>query len=375
MKKYIKIIITGIVMLFLCVACVTWIWVVHEPNAKSNIEFSRYEWAELLCENYELDTSEISAPYYEDVKEDNIYFNCVQAACRDGFLPQGTLFEGEKPCTMEYALRSLMIKFDEAQICNYFGKLKLEPDDYLIFARETNIIGDEDLSMELDREDGVSLIRKVNEVSEKMNIHKEVENEENEDICEVYQAYADYLETQKIHDQFEIGEYCTESWGQKNELVFSLEYIDEDNVPELIYGPTNGTLGSDIYILSYSDGQVRKTGPIGSYSQISFWEYSNLCCDYNMSMDYEDIFYFRIASDGEVESVCRSSSHYSGGEYSEEPDQEEYYIGDSIVSKDQYEEFVDSLIDGKKEIVWSSYDNANGYTVMNKDTIEDLKVK
>ena len=77
-------------------------------------------------------------------------------------------------------------------------------------------------------------------------------------VVKCLDGYAKYLETHP------------ELW--ENETVYSLEYVTNDDIPDLVFGGTMGIHASNIYILTYLDenyDEVICCGPFGSYGVTS----------------------------------------------------------------------------------------------------------
>lgn len=176
-------------------------------------------------------------------------------------------------------------------------------------------------------------------------------------------AYSDYLEHNKLYDDLSAGTYKN-STGQ---IVYSLEYIDNDEIPELVFGRTNQQVQASCYILTYKNGDVKCVGPIGPYNGFSFYEKKNMIIENTVIEGYSVYSYLVLKEDGSLENV---------GEVwlSESLDNQEeiYYINDNQVSKEEFYESV-ATADSSECINWNSADNSNNYTLLSDKTIEKIK--
>lgn len=113
----------------------------------------------------------------------------------------------------------------------------------------------------------------------------------------VYNSYADYIENNSLYDGFEPGEYETD----ETKLAFSLVYIDEDEIPELIIGWTKQLANtSDICILKYVDGNVISSGPIGHYNSIGYIPRKNVLEESNFNLGICSYWYGYLDEAGEL---------------------------------------------------------------------------
>ncbi|MBE5909916.1 tetratricopeptide repeat protein [Pseudobutyrivibrio sp.] len=202
--------------------------------------------------------------------------------------------------------------------------------------------------------------------------------EETNTILEAYKAYADYLETCDFGWEFQVGEYEYEDFyfEETNRLVFSLVYIDEDNIPELIYGTTEAVHGSNIYILKYDNGTVYSIGPIGTYNTTFYQKFNNFMMDEEPGhMGYTAEVYFKINDDNEWERVAYTYTYYPY-EYEDEPEETKYFIGadDKEVSEQEYNDVIDEHSNETEFITWSCYDNEDNHPFINDENIEKLRL-
>ena len=114
-------------------------------------------------------------------------------------------------------------------------------------------------------------------------------------------AYAEYLEHNKLYDDLSAGTYKN-STGQ---IAYSLECIDNDEIPELVFGRTDQQVQASCYILTYKNGDVKCVGPIGPYNGFSFYESvatadSSECINWNSADNSNN---YILLSDNTIEEI------------------------------------------------------------------------
>lgn len=212
--------------------------------------------------------------------------------------------------------------------------------------------------------------KNANTITEDSNSEVSTE-EKNTDISEtnilqnVYNSYADYLENNSLYDGFEPGEYETD----ETKLAFSLVYIDEDEIPELIIGWTKQLANtSDICILKYVDGNVISSGPIGHYNSIGYIPRKNVLEENNFNLGICSYWYGYLDEAGKLSTYCES--------YEETPEGETvgftYYVEGKEVDEAEYNNYHDSVIDGEFAY-WSGFKSSNKTYILNEESLELLR--
>ena len=184
----------------------------------------------------------------------------------------------------------------------------------------------------------------------------------------VFNAYADYIENHSLYEGFEKGELE----NNETKLVFSLEYLDEDDVPELVVGWTkmlNST--SDICILKYVNGEVKQLGPFGHYNCLEYIPGENILYDCNSWAGETSYWYFRINADGETETLCEAYMPMND-EQEIFSIKEQYYIAGQSVTKSKYEKYVNGL-SAAEFVGWSGESNRLNLDILNKYNIRRLR--
>jgi len=167
--------------------------------------------------------------------------------------------------------------------------------------------------------------------------------------------------------------YEVEAVGEINKLVYSLEYIDSDDIPELVYGSTSAIHASNIYILKYVDGKVLQLGPIGAYNMFSFYENCNIMPIDNNGMNVGYTSYYTITESGELINALTSETVYEEESSYEEVSTENYYLLGEEVSKEEFDSYTKSIPSEDLLIHWSCYDNEKNYTEINTESIAQLR--
>lgn len=185
---------------------------------------------------------------------------------------------------------------------------------------------------------------------------------ETDDNLEVYKAYAEYLETNTLYPDFEAGQY---EKGE-NRLVYALAYINNDDIPELIYGGTEDVSYANSYILTYKDGTVYRMGPVGPYHQFEFQEKKNVIVENDIREGYAVYTYLEITKEGTLDTLCEAW-------YSENPDGDTgdiYYIAGEQATEAEFENYLSEL-DLSEKMTWDCSESSN--EIINAESIEQLK--
>jgi len=185
-------------------------------------------------------------------------------------------------------------------------------------------------------------------------------------IQKCLEGYATYLENH------------TELWQQ--ETVYELDYINDDDIPDLIFGDTQASHGSNIYILTYLDGNydsVTCCGAFGSYGTTCYYPKLGVMLSTDMGMGYETAYYSKLSSkeQGGYETLCHKYSYYED-EYEGEPTETKFFLGkdeDNEVTEKEFNDYINELVGDTEYKVFSTYNNDNGYEYLTQDAINELR--
>ena len=186
---------------------------------------------------------------------------------------------------------------------------------------------------------------------------------EEADIEKCLEGYAEYLEEH------------TDLW--ENETVFVLDYINDDDVPDLIFGDTFAAHASNIYILSYLDGNyddVVCSGPVGAYGATCYYPKLGIILTSNYGMGYDTEYYSKLSSEGEygIETLCNRYFYFEE-DGDEEASERKFFMGeDEEITEDEYDEYVKELVGDEEYTVFYTYENENGYDYLDQDAIDNL---
>lgn len=123
---------------------------------------------------------------------------------------------------------------------------------------------------------------------------------------EAYNAYADFFTTP--NGLVGIDGYAPE------QLVFSLEYIDGDDIPEMVIGLLDPPHASSTFILSFHDGElIVSREPVGTYGRFLFIEGTGIIIEEDYAMNDETLYYLRLESNGEIALLCSRERIYETG--------------------------------------------------------------
>ena len=186
-----------------------------------------------------------------------------------------------------------------------------------------------------------------------------------EQVKKCVEGYAQYL---KEH---------TDLWAQ--ETVYAFDYINDDDIPDLIFGDTAGAHAANVYVLTYLDGnydEVVCCGTFGSYGAACYYPGLGIMFDDNTGMGYVSEYFSRLSSTGEYgcETICHKYKYYEG-DYDEEPSEEKFYITDGEekeVTEEEYNAYVEELVGDAEYKVFVTYNNENGLEYLNQEAIDNL---
>lgn len=182
------------------------------------------------------------------------------------------------------------------------------------------------------------------------------------DKYSILESYVDFLQNNEI-----------EHYG---DLVFQIDYINEDDIPDLIVGDTEAMHASNIYILSSDGSETFIYGPFGSYNSTSYIQHCNVICTSNSGMGVEGTYYSKLENNGESHHIAFHED-YMDEDY-EEIYESHYYIYNSDsgqdveVTEDEFNKVINPLIADKEFTIFSTYDNLEGYSIINQDAFDNL---
>lgn len=181
-------------------------------------------------------------------------------------------------------------------------------------------------------------------------------------------AYADYLSDNELYQDIAVGSFETSD----TQLVFSLEYIDSDDIPELIVGWTKLlNNSSDILILTYKDGIVSKMGPIGHYNFMEFIPHNNIIMDNNSYYGRCTYWYGQIGENNDLITLCYASMPLNDEAELYQQDYE-YYINEDLVSEEEYNKYLNSICKNNF-VVWCGENNMYNLDILNEESLDKLR--
>ena len=163
------------------------------------------------------------------------------------------------------------------------------------------------------------------------------------------------LEKQIPDWKFSYLRYIGMEMDSEGYIDFSLAYIDEDDIPEIVGGGSNAT-GTDI--LTFYNGQVNTQHMSGGYG-VNYIEHEGSICNFSGIMDtyYDEIFSLK---DGVFypEGYGIWSVHYD----TNENETREYHWNDTPVTEEEYMAARDACFDFSRSV--SPYDETMDYYAM-----------
>lgn len=138
---------------------------------------------------------------------------------------------------------------------------------------------------------------------------------------------------------------------------FCLAYIDEDDVPELFIIEGNSH-ADGVTMYTYTDDKAVKVGGFSEYGGIDYAPKENLFISTSSGMDMFQSEYYRLNT-GNAELICSTTGVNLGMEEST------YYIGDTVVSEDEYSAKGTEIVSSVSRLVELTYDLAFDITEEN----------
>lgn len=135
-------------------------------NTDKNV-VTRYEWIEMLGEQFGINEYSNAEPYFKDVDADSPYFNYVQSAVEWEIIEDTARFEGEKPADGKFIALTTMRAIGKYKVQIYLDTDK-EPDetDYLNIAYEHELISEEQLKKYFTEEECKDVLIKAQEMND-----------------------------------------------------------------------------------------------------------------------------------------------------------------------------------------------------------------
>ena len=183
-------------------------------------------------------------------------------------------------------------------------------------------------------------------------------------VVKCLDGYAKYLE---MHPEL---------W--ENETVYSLEYVTNDDIPDLVFGGTMGIHASNIYILTYLDenyDEVICCGPFGSYGATSYYLGLGIMYSSDIGMGYEVEYYSMLSPEKDCgyKTLCHRYFYYKE-DYEGEPLDSKFFVGETEekeVTKDEYDEYINGIIGESEYKVFRTYNNDDGYEYLNQEALDN----
>lgn len=172
------------------------------------------------------------------------------------------------------------------------------------------------------------------------------------DMKEWQQAYTQYL----TDHQSEIGHA-------------SLGYLNGDDIPELfIADEENPSHGCSVQIYSYIDGQVKQVTAeqdqymaFGSYGDVGYFEKTGIIVSMNSGMGVANEDYYKMNDDGTTETLLKLL-----GTDIDMPDKTKYYIEDSEVTEDEWNNARNQVVPDSQEMSNAPGDDYSAQDIINQ---------
>lgn len=139
--------------------------VVYNAQKTDENGISRFDWIQMLTEEFGISEYSVEEPYYKDVNADNPYFSSIQSAYEWNIVEQESSFRGEESADGKFIALTAMKAIGKYKIMIYMG-LTDEPDeqDYLKLAIEEGLVSKEQLDKAVSEEDSRIILERASEL-------------------------------------------------------------------------------------------------------------------------------------------------------------------------------------------------------------------
>lgn len=202
-------------------------------------------------------------------------------------------------------------------------------------------------------------------------------DDEHEDNEKASESGDEELVKQCLEGYVQYLEDHTDLW--ETETVYALDYINDDDIPDLIFGDTIANHASNIYILTYLDGNyddVICCGAFGSYGATCYYPRLGIIFNSDMGMGYDTEYYLELSSENDYgcKTLCHRYYYYEE-DYEGDPDEIKFYIGegeDKEVTQEEYDEYVKELVGDTEYVVFDTYENHYGYEYLTQEALDNI---
>lgn len=162
-----KVLIYGIITMVIIALIIIITNISNINSSNKNIENSitRFQWIQMLTEEFGMIEYTSDTPYYEDVNSNSEYFTSIQSAYEWGLLEESSKFKGEEPADGEFAVLTAMKAVGKYKVQIYMG-LSSEPKskDYIELAIDKELVTKSQLNKNISLEDGQAILEKASEL-------------------------------------------------------------------------------------------------------------------------------------------------------------------------------------------------------------------
>lgn len=206
-----KILFSIIISICVVLLLIGMIFVIKGNSNADENTVTRYEWIEMLGEQFGITEYTNTEAYFKDVDADSPYYNYVQSAVEWEIIEGTNKFDGEKLADGKFIALTAMKAMGKYKVQIYLETDK-EPDeeDYLSIAYEHELIKKEELKKNFTKEECVSVLAKAQEMNDlllwkddvlEFNYQKNVKEIENRDIISYSEETSEMqIETSVVED-------------------------------------------------------------------------------------------------------------------------------------------------------------------------------
>lgn len=154
----------AIVIGIMIVVCIIIIGKDTYVRSKKEDGLSRYEWLAMVCEQFGINESNSNVPYCKDVENDDEYFVYVQSAVEWDLIEKDGSFQGDKPVSGRFAVKTAMKAIGEQALQIYLGTTEeIQDTDYIDLSLEKGIIEKGQLTENLTKTECEALLGRISQ--------------------------------------------------------------------------------------------------------------------------------------------------------------------------------------------------------------------
>lgn len=295
-KKYLLILVVIGVILFTVGVVLIAVRFINTSSGTDEDAVTRFEWMEMLGEQFGLTEYSSTSPYFKDVDLDNPYFCYVQSAVEWGVIDKEDNFNGDKAATGEFIALTTMRAMGKYKIQIYLETdRELDTSDYLDLAYANTLIEVDQSDLKFDMEECLAVLERAQRLNDQVlwkddvavvKYQEDVIELEPENISSYQEETGEVLVETSVLEELSVGDiiiFDTGSMGLKT--AGRIETVDPSGTVTVSQPSMEEVLDSLIIsdITSFSGGDIANYYHMGN---TSFTAYENALSSWGNSAGF-----------------------------------------------------------------------------------------